>query len=74
MVAVFFEGQIKQVPDTPRYNPEEEDLERGRAAMAAFPNQENASCEQMQKKKLERGAHRNGRFPRSSRWTGRKGE
>ena len=32
-----------------RYDPEEEDLERGRAAMAAFPTQESESYKRMQK-------------------------
>ena len=80
-------------------------VERGRAAMAAFPTTENlraygkvnkkyrvgsggskeegapqwplSQTKEMELQlsaKLERMAYRNGRIPRSSRWTGREGE
>ena len=41
--------------------------------MAAFPNQGNGVAIECMKTP-ERGAYRNGRFPRSSRWTGKEGE
>ena len=68
----FLEGQQK-IPDTPRNYPEEGESERGRAAMAAFPNQANESYKQAQKNILVRGAHHHGRFPKSSWWTGKRG-
>ena len=68
----LFEGQIKKVPDTPKYDPEEADLERGRAAMAAFPNQENGVASEC--KKDLKGGRTAMAAPRSSWWTGRRGE
>ena len=69
----LFEGQIRKVPDAPIYNPKDGHLERGRTAMAAFPNQGNGVAIECMKI-LEREAYRNGRIPRSSRWTGKEGE
>ena len=74
MVAVSSKDKLKRYPTHQNTILKRGDLERGRAAMAAFPNQENGVASECRKKDLKGGPHRNGRFPRSRWWTGRRGE